>query len=239
MAINFPDSPTLNQEFDSGNITFVWNGTSWDAKRILDGASAYEVAVNNGFVGTEQEWLDSLIAVVSASLPLSYNSGTKDIAIDLSEYDTSSEVTSKISTAISNLVDSAPSSLDTLNELAAALDDDANFATTVTNQIATKEPLLKLENVVTTNYTLAYSDISKVIAVNNSSSAIITVPSNASVAFPVGAIINVYSMTDQLVSVAGASGVTVRNAGTIDGQYSEISLRKRASDEWVASGKIF
>ena len=39
------------------------------------------------------------------------------------------------------LVDSAPSTLNTLNELAAALGDDPNFATTVTNSIATKLPL--------------------------------------------------------------------------------------------------
>ena len=41
-------------------------------------------------------------------------------------------------TAIANLADSAPSTLNTLNELAAALGDDANFSTTVTNSIATK-----------------------------------------------------------------------------------------------------
>jgi hypothetical protein len=46
--------------------------------------------------------------------------------------------TSYVTTAISNLVDSAPATLDTLNELAAALGDDPNFATTVTNSIATK-----------------------------------------------------------------------------------------------------
>lgn len=40
--------------------------------------------------------------------------------------------------ALSSLVDSAPATLDTLNELAAALGDDANFSTTVTNSIATK-----------------------------------------------------------------------------------------------------
>ena len=44
-------------------------------------------------------------------------------------------------TAVANLVDSAPGTLDTLNELAAALGDDPNFATTVTNSIATKLPL--------------------------------------------------------------------------------------------------
>jgi hypothetical protein len=44
-------------------------------------------------------------------------------------------------TAIANLADSAPGTLNTLNELAAALGDDANFSTTVTNSIATKLPL--------------------------------------------------------------------------------------------------
>ena len=43
-----------------------------------------------------------------------------------------------VDTAINNLIDSSPGTLDTLNELAAALGDDPNFATTVTNSIATK-----------------------------------------------------------------------------------------------------
>ena len=42
---------------------------------------------------------------------------------------------------VAGIVDSAPNTLDTLNELAAALGDDANFSTTVTNSIATKMPL--------------------------------------------------------------------------------------------------
>jgi len=43
--------------------------------------------------------------------------------------------------AVSALVDSSPAALNTLNELAAALGDDVNFSTTVTNSIATKAPL--------------------------------------------------------------------------------------------------
>ena len=45
---------------------------------------------------------------------------------------------SHVATAISNLIDTAPNTLDTLNELAAALGDDANFATTVTTSLGTK-----------------------------------------------------------------------------------------------------
>ena len=46
--------------------------------------------------------------------------------------------TSYVTTQISNLVDSSPATLDTLNELAAALGDDPNFATTTANSIGTK-----------------------------------------------------------------------------------------------------
>lgn len=59
-----------------------------------------------------------------------------------------------VSTAISNLVDTAPSTLDTLNELAAALGDDANFSTTVTNSIATK---WTQDNTKISNWDTAYS----------------------------------------------------------------------------------
>ena len=49
--------------------------------------------------------------------------------------------TAFVKTDIANLVDSSPDALNTLNELAAALGDDANFSTTVTNNIAAKSPL--------------------------------------------------------------------------------------------------
>jgi hypothetical protein len=46
--------------------------------------------------------------------------------------------TAYVQTEIADLVNSAPAALDTLNELAASLGNDANFATTVTNSLATK-----------------------------------------------------------------------------------------------------
>ena len=56
----------------------------------------------------------------------------------ITDADTSAQVTTKINNAVAALVDSSPATLDTLNELAAALGDDPNFATTITNSIATK-----------------------------------------------------------------------------------------------------
>mgnify|MGYP001252779693 CR=1 FL=1 len=58
---------------------------------------------------------------------------------DISSYAT----TIYVDNSVSNLVDSAPAALNTLNELAAALGDDANFSTTVTNSLSNK-----LENIV-------------------------------------------------------------------------------------------
>ena len=49
-------------------------------------------------------------------------------------------------TAISNLVDGAPALLDTLNEIAAAINDDENFVTTITNLIDANET--HIDNVV-------------------------------------------------------------------------------------------
>ena len=43
-----------------------------------------------------------------------------------------------VTTQINNLIDAAPGALNTLNELASAINDDANFSTTITNQIAGK-----------------------------------------------------------------------------------------------------
>jgi hypothetical protein len=90
-----------------------------------------------------------------------------------------------------------------------------------------------VENVVTANYTLALADVAKVVAFNSASNLTLTVPTNASVAFPIGTVVNVYRNGTGTVTVAGAAGVTVRNAGTIPAQFGERSLRKRGTDEWV------
>jgi hypothetical protein len=64
-----------------------------------------------------------------------------NIDADLLDGQHGSYYTGYADTAVANLVDTAPATLDTLNELAAALGDDPNFATTVTNSIADKLPL--------------------------------------------------------------------------------------------------
>lgn len=58
-----------------------------------------------------------------------------------------------VNNKVAGLVDSAPATLDTLNELAAALGDDPNFATTVANQIGTKVDKVNGKGLSTNDYT--------------------------------------------------------------------------------------
>jgi len=70
------------------------------------------------------------------------NSANWNTAYGWGDHSTQSYATqSYVGTQISNLVDSSPATLNTLNELAAALGDDPNFATTTANSIGTKLPL--------------------------------------------------------------------------------------------------
>jgi len=86
------------------------------------------------------------------TLPFTDNSSNWNTAYGWGDHSTAGYLTSHqslsgyatetyVGTQITNLVDSAPATMDTLNELAAALGDDPNFATTVSTSIGTKLPL--------------------------------------------------------------------------------------------------
>lgn len=62
-------------------------------------------------------------------------------------------VETRIVAKIDALINAAPAALDTLNELAAALGDDANFATTTTSALATKEATANKQNALTVDGT--------------------------------------------------------------------------------------
>lgn len=89
----------------------------------------------------------------------------------------------------------------------------------------------------TSSYTLTIDDLNKVVAMNPTVDSTVTVPTSGAVDFPIGSIVNVYNMSAFAVTVEGDVGVTVRNAGTLL-QYVEVSLRKRAADEWVLAGAV-
>lgn len=119
------------------------------------GLSTTILTLGNSIIRNDEQGLLNILTIDTTDKPLIYiktNSAnlltvTRDGIKLGSETDTnlllnaagSTTSVSSIATQVqASIVDSAPETLDTLNELAAALGDDPNFATTVTNQIAQK-----------------------------------------------------------------------------------------------------
>lgn len=57
-------------------------------------------------------------------------------------YYTDARADARVAIGISNLIDGAPAALDTLNEIAEAINDDASYAATITTELAGKEPTI-------------------------------------------------------------------------------------------------
>ena len=108
------------------------NGTRW--------ANIYGDTISGNFYGNGAN-----ITVLNAS---QLSSGTVaaarlDTATTQSAGNNSTKIatTAFVSTAVTNLIGGAPGALDTLNELAAAINDDSSYASTVTTALGTKLPL--------------------------------------------------------------------------------------------------
>jgi hypothetical protein len=92
--------------------------------------------------GTNLYYTDARVrTAISGGTGIAYDNTTGVVAVDTTiatKTYADNAATSAANSAVAALVDSAPATLDTLNELAAALGDDANFATTVTNALGQK-----------------------------------------------------------------------------------------------------
>ena len=116
--------------------------TAAGAATFLGAISASNFSGSSSGTNTGDQTLPTLSSLGAAPLASPALTGTPTAPTAAAATNTTQLATTAfVSTAIANLSDSAPATLDTLNELAAALGDDANFSTTVTNSIATKLPL--------------------------------------------------------------------------------------------------
>ena len=140
-----------------GNGSSTWNTLSYFADTASVDAATLDGLDSTDFATAAQGALaDS--AIQSADLATVATSGSYN---DLSDQPSIPSITglateTYVDTAVSNLVDTAPAALDTLNELAAALGDDADFAGSVTTSLAAKANTADLATVATTG---AYSDL--------------------------------------------------------------------------------
>lgn len=91
-----------------------------------------------------------------------------------------------------------------------------------------------------TTYAPVLTDNGKTITMNNMSAQTITIPANASVAFPVGTSINLMSLGSGIVTIAITSDTLISKGSevTLTGQYSVGNITKVATTTWLLSGDL-
>ena len=97
MAIVFPASPSVNDTFTAGSITYKWDGDKWiglgvtPADRLIEGSNSLEITAGNDLVWTG----DNIgIGISNPSVPL-HISGTNGILLDDSTNQKRAELRSK------------------------------------------------------------------------------------------------------------------------------------------------
>ena len=187
--------------------------------------------------------LSDVSAVTAATLGLGNVDNTSDANKPVSTATETAIATAK-SEAIAEVtavIDSAPEALNTLNELAAALGDDENFAATVTTNLALKVDSLTPITQKSESYTLSTLDHrDDLIEMGSSSALTLTIPLNSSIAYPVGTSLDILQTGTGQVTVAGDAGVTVNATPGLKlrTQWSSATLFKRAEDTWVVYGDL-
>ena len=101
-----------------------------------------------------------------------------------------------------------------------------------------------ITNAQTASYTLVLADKDKIVEVSNAAANTVTIPTNATAAFPTGTQINIVQTGAGQTTISGTSGVTVNSTGAtaaspkLRAQWSSATAIKRGTDSWVVIGDI-
>ncbi|MDA8928878.1 tail fiber domain-containing protein [Gammaproteobacteria bacterium] len=138
--------PKSSYTYSGSTLTLDAVPTSGMSLEVLVTRSMNAATVTTGFLAddavTTVKILDANVTAGKLASSLDLTGKTVTVATaSAGDNDTSVASTAFVRQEITSLVDSAPAAMDTLNELAAALGDDANFSTTVNTSIAAKLPL--------------------------------------------------------------------------------------------------
>jgi hypothetical protein len=138
--------PKSSYTYSGSTLTLDAVPTSGMSLEVLVTRSMNAATVTTGFLAddavTTAKITDANVTAAKLASSLDLTGKTVTVATaSAGDNDTSVASTAFVRQEITSLVDSAPAAMDTLNELAAALGDDANFSTTVNASIATKLPL--------------------------------------------------------------------------------------------------
>lgn len=188
-------------------------------------------------------------AVTAASLGLGNVSNTADAdkpvstaqatAISAAQAAAIADATSQVNAVIA----SAPGALNTLDELAAALGDDANYAASITTALAGKVDSYTPIVQKTASYTLtSLTERDDLIEVDSASACVISIPTDATLDFPIGTSLDILQTGVGEVSIAAVTpGTTTVNATPglkLRTRWSSATIFKRAANTWVVYGDL-
>jgi hypothetical protein len=135
LTVNSNTSTQWTSAYNWGNHANAGYLTSAPVSSVNTKTGAVVLSTTDISEGTRLYYTDARArASLSGSTGITYNSTTGAISVDT----TSIATQAYVGTQIANLVATAPATLDTLKELADALGDDPNFATTMTTALGTK-----------------------------------------------------------------------------------------------------
>lgn len=93
-----------------------------------------------------------------------------------------------------------------------------------------------------TSYTLILTDAGKLVTCDNASPVMVTIPTNAAVAFPVGTTVAVSQLGVGVVTIKAATGVTINGVSgggiNLSERYGSAALVKLGTDSWLVSGAV-
>ena len=187
-------------------------------------------------------------AVTKTTLGLGNVDNTADTAKPVSTSQASAIATAKAeaiadaTSQVNALLTGAPAALNTLDELAAALGDDANFAASVTTNLGLKVDSLTPISQKTASYTLSsLTERDDLIEMSSASALTLTIPTDATLNFPIGTSIDILQTGAGQVTIAPVSGTVTVNATPglkLRTTWSSATLFKRAANTWVVFGDL-
>jgi hypothetical protein len=186
-------------------------------------------------------------AVTKTSLGLGNVDNTADTSKPVSTAQSQAIATAKAeaiadaTSQVNALLTGAPAALNTLDELAAALGDDANFASSVTTSLGLKVDSLTPISQKTASYTLSsLTERDDLIEMGSASALTLTIPPASAVDYPIGTSIDILQTGAGQVTIAAGAGVTVNATPGLKLRttWSSCTLFKRAANTWVVYGDL-
>jgi len=228
---------TVNDAYYTGalnNVTFqIVDGTPAGSPVVpatpANAIALAQIAVAAGALSITNANITDLRVMATTNLPETGDISSVTAGTGLSGGGSSGAVTLSINTAVTA---------------------DLTTAQTMTNKTLTTpiltSPLINVGiNVQTgTTYTTVLADNGKLVTQSNASAITTTIPPNSSVAYPVGAQINVVQIGVGQVTFAQGAGVTIISTGVtasapkLRAQYSTATAIQTATDTWLVAGDI-